>query len=162
MAYLVKQRWTIKIIAGTPVVAASLFWAATVYPYYLTYSPEQISQKKYSSDVFVNNARIARYIRERTSSSDYIFQWGFEPELYFLADRRSPNLYTVHFAVAAARDPWYATMDLDRSIRTKLPVYIIIQLGREKYPGYKELSEILLSLYTRETDFGGSQLWRIR
>lgn len=162
MADLCNQRRVTASMALIPVLAAVIYWAATEYPYYLSYSAEQVSSKKYSSDIFVNSVKIARYVKERTTPNDYIFQWGFEPELYFLADRPSPNLYTVHFAVDAARDPWQATMDLGRSLLMKRPVYIIVQQGRANFAGYDALQEILNTMYRHETDLYGSQLWRLR
>lgn len=162
VAYVTSQRKSIAILAVLPFVAATAYWATTDYKFYLSYSPDQVSAKKYASEVFVNNAKIARYVKERTTPADYIFQWGFEPEIYFLADRRSPNLYTVHFAVDASRDPWQATMDLGRSILTKRPVYIIVQQGRTNFTGFSELQDILNSMYFHERDLYGSQLWRLR
>lgn len=163
MSYLLRQRRAIVVIALIPFAAAVIYWAMTDYKYYLSYSPEEVSRMKYANnDVFVNSVKIAKYIEERTAPSDYIYQWGFEPELYFLSNRRSPNLYTVHFAVAASKDPLQASLDLGRSIITKRPKYIVIQQGRAQYQGFNELREVIDMFYIHEANLYGSQLWHIR
>jgi len=41
----------------------------------------------------VQSPDLGRYIRERTDPSDYVYNLGFQSELYFYSDRRSPTRY---------------------------------------------------------------------
>lgn len=162
LSYILAQRRPIVIIGLILFLTSTAYWVQADYKYYLVYTPEEISTRKYTNDVFVNSVKIAQYIKDRTVPTDYIYQWGFEPELYFLANRRSPNPYTLHFAVAASKDPWEASLSLGNSIISKRPKYIVVQQGRSQYPGFDILSEVLAMLYIHETDLYGSQLWRLR
>jgi 4-amino-4-deoxy-L-arabinose transferase-like glycosyltransferase len=162
-AALVSERRGKLLALVLPLVAASVFyWGTKEYRFFFLYTPEEVSAKKYGSDVFVRAAEVARYVRERTAPSDYVFQWGFEPEIYFLSDRRAPNPYTVHFAVEDSRAPSEAVNDLVASIIRTKPVYIIVQQGRSGYLGFAELEQILSAFYTREKECGGMEIWRIR
>ena len=164
LAYLLQQRSVISMIALAPFVASVIFWFKTDYKYYLSYSPEQVSNKKYGSDEFVNSTKIAKYIIERTASNDYIYQWGFKPELYFLTNRRAPNRYTLYFTVGASEDPWQASIDLANSIIAKRPVYLVVTASgvASRSQGYDVIRNILAMNYIHEIDLYGSQLWRIR
>jgi 4-amino-4-deoxy-L-arabinose transferase-like glycosyltransferase len=149
-------------VAALPFLAAALInWGIREFPFYFQYTPQEVSTKKYGTDVFVRAAEVAAYVRSRTGPADYIYQWGFEPEIYYLAGRRSPNPYTVHFAVSAAPNPRKAAISLAASLIKTRPRYIIVQGGREHYYGYDVLAGILDRSYLLETTIGGMAVWRL-
>lgn len=98
------------------------------YKFYTIYPPETVSALKYGP-TFVQSTVVADYLRKRTKPEDYIFQWGFEPELYFLADRPSPSPYLVSIVVKWSRDPIQATRMLADNLDRKKPRYVVMQPG---------------------------------
>jgi 4-amino-4-deoxy-L-arabinose transferase-like glycosyltransferase len=132
------------LIAAIPVVVACLaVWMAQDYRYYFVYTPAEVSAHKYRTPLFADVVDVARYIKERTAPEDYIYQWGFEPELYFLSDRRAPNRFTIWFFVEKSREPAAAVRELVDSIATKKPKYVVLQDGAQYVFGYKELFGVL-------------------
>lgn len=160
VAQLMYCRGIVLVAGMSAVVALFIPTILTDYPYFVA-SPEEVSRMKYSgNDVFVRAAQVARYVKERTRTDDYIFQWGYEPEIYVIAGRRPPNRFICHMYVAASPDKVVAIRDLTISILSRRPRYIIVQVGREKWPGYLELSDIITTYYHLETTIDGYTIYR--
>lgn len=119
------------------------------YKLYVIYTPEEVSVIKYGP-TFVQSVAVAKYIKEKTQHSDYIFQWGFEPELYFLTQRRCPVSYVVKMAVDWAKYPDIALQKLVAGINQKKPKYIIMQLIWDNILGEDEMVDILKNDYQFE------------
>jgi 4-amino-4-deoxy-L-arabinose transferase-like glycosyltransferase len=113
------------------------------YPVFATLTPEQVSAYKYSDKSFAQSVGIARYLREHTTPEEYIFQWGFEPELYFLADRRSPTPYLVSIAPEWSPEPAAAILKLEQGLREKKPAYIVLQPDWADHGGSFEVNQYL-------------------
>lgn len=64
------------------------------WKFYTKYSPEEISYKVYRDTRFVNAIKVAEYIKKNTTSKDYIYIWGAEPEIYFYTNLRSSSNFT--------------------------------------------------------------------
>lgn len=160
VAQLTYRRGIVPVIGLFTFAALFIPTILADYPYYVA-SPEDVSRMKYSgNDVFVKAAQVARYVKERTRVGDYIFQWGFEPEIYVLAGRRPPNRFICHMYVDAGPDKNVAIRDLVTSILSKRPKYIIVQSGREKWPGFLDLSVIITAYYHLETAIDGYTIYR--
>jgi hypothetical protein len=56
-------------------------------------SPLQITRKLYGSSLFLESGEIARYIAAHTRSEDTVAVLGSEPQIYFLANRKSSSGY---------------------------------------------------------------------
>ena len=141
---------------NTAAAAGLLFMTLVTYPYYTQFTPEQVSTIKYGS-IFVESAEAARYLKERTSPDDYIFQWGLEPEIYFLADRRPPVPYITSVTVEWSRDPDQARARLLEGLLTKRPKYIVVQEGVwSEWAGLDEVLGVLDQHYVpdRPLPFG--------
>jgi 4-amino-4-deoxy-L-arabinose transferase-like glycosyltransferase len=135
-------------------ISTSFGWLAyTEYPLYLRDSSEGVSLKKYGP-VFVDAARVSEYIKSNTEPSDYVLQWGYEPEIYFLADRRSAVPYPNSSAIMVLDDVDAGIRNLVSNVMTKKPKYIILQEEWAQYPGYDELKRIILTSYHLEMDIG--------
>lgn len=161
VAQLADRRGFVAVIGMFTLVAVFIPTIMMDYPYFVV-SPEEVSRMKYGgNDVFVKAAQAARYVKERTRTDDYIFQWGWEPEIYVIAGRRPPNRFIAHMLVEASPDIDAAIRDLTKSILTKRPRYIIVQAGRESWPGSRELSIITAAYYHLETSMGGYAIYRI-
>jgi 4-amino-4-deoxy-L-arabinose transferase-like glycosyltransferase len=135
------------------------FWVYMRYEYYLLYSPRQISVMKYGP-VFVESLEVARYLKERTLPSDYIFQWGLEMELYFLTSRRSPVPFTASLFVGWSKDPAAAARRMVEGIHEKKPKYIVFQKEWGYVPGAEEISEILSRDYFLEATVAYAKIYR--
>lgn len=146
-----------------PIILASLVYSIkTDYKYYLVYTPEETSTKKYGSDMFVNYVKISKYIKDNTAPSDYIFHWGWDPEIYFLSGRRAPNRFIAMSFVAGSKNPAAAIEEMADSIMAKKPKYVIVQKGREQWPGYYELSYIIDRNYVLEKTIAGNLIYRYK
>ena len=74
------------------------------------------------------------WLNERTAPDDYIYNLGFQAELYFFADRASPTRFL------SDRPFWYAARYQDEAVRelsANPPLYVIDSAAYEK----KELEE---------------------
>lgn len=130
------------------------------YPYYRA-PADRASTLTFGSDVFVKADQVARYVKERTKPDDTIFQWGWEPEIYVVAGRRPPNRFSTHMTIDSSPDPSAAIQQLVGSIITSRPAYIIVQSGRDSWPGFPELSMLITLMYHQETVIGGYTLYRL-
>ncbi|MBI5058160.1 glycosyltransferase family 39 protein [candidate division KSB1 bacterium] len=129
------------------------------YKYYLVYTPYQVSMQKYGT-TFVESLYVARYLYDRTLPSDYIFQWGFEMELYFLTGRRSPVPFISSILVGWSKDPAAAIHRMVQGINEKKPKYIVYQKDWGNFPGVMELSGIVMQDYVHESTVGYAQIYR--
>jgi 4-amino-4-deoxy-L-arabinose transferase-like glycosyltransferase len=141
------------------VLAAFAFSVQQNYRFYLSFSPETVSVNKYGR-IFVDSLDVARYLRQHTVAQDYIFQWGLEPELYFLADRRCPNPFLVSLVPGWSSDPEQAVLRLKRSLLEKKPAYIVLQSEWANQVGIEEVSRYLDDKCTKEADIAYATIFR--
>lgn len=140
-------------------VAAFVFYVYTDYRYFFVMTPEQVSVVKYGND-FAASVYIADYIKQRTSPGDYIFQWGFEPELYFLTDRRPPVGFISSTIPEIMPDPDQAVrlmIDRLQATRTK---YIVFQRDWAEWKGLDEIRALLAREYHVETAMGYALIFK--
>ena len=69
---------------------------------------------------------VAAYLRSHTEPADTVFVWGFEPLIYFLADRAPASrfLYTVPLVTAWSPAEWRA--EFVRDLEEKGPPFIVV------------------------------------
>lgn len=70
------------------------------YPNYLKFVTNQMDVKSYfnSFDPYVNqNYELAKFITERTQSSDKIFVWADQPQIYFLSERFPATRFVAYY-----------------------------------------------------------------
>ena len=81
-------------IFGFNVLAFLFFTVLYIqYPFFLVYTPQQISEEK--TGAFTNNLAftVGQEIRKNSQQGDYIYVSGPEPEIYFYARRsKKPDL----------------------------------------------------------------------
>lgn len=142
---------------------AWLALASKEYPWYLVYTPDEVVSRKYPNDRFAKIARLAGELRQLTSPGETLFQWGFEPELYFLADRRAPSRYTIDQFVGAAPDPVMAAAELAAALRVRKPRFVlVIPQGNLGWPGYREVMSEMARSYSFIKDVDGALLYRLQ
>lgn len=133
------------------------------YPVYAKYSPAEVSQWKYGSTEFIDIVNTADYLRERTTPSAYVYQWGFDPGLYFLADRRSPNKYLANLYVCYAPHPTQALQEVLHSLALKKPEYLVIDsYWSDVLPEQSEkIKNFASENYRQEAMFGRQTIFRL-
>lgn len=147
---------------AAPLVLALLIYAVQYeYRFYLKFTPQEVSMAKYGA-TFVQSERVAQYLKERTNEGDYIFQWGFEPELYFLSGRRTPVPFISSTILANMEDPAAAIRQMIVSLENKRPKYIVVQPEWANWPGYDELTQFVNQYYLYETTVEYALVFRHR
>jgi 4-amino-4-deoxy-L-arabinose transferase-like glycosyltransferase len=117
--------------AAALIVFASLVSAYVVgeSPYLFSLDGPAIARDIYGANPFVEAPEIARYVRDHTSEEDTIAVIGSEPEIYFLADRRSATGYIYTYPLMEPQR--YASSMQDemmREIEAAHPKYVIAVL----------------------------------
>jgi 4-amino-4-deoxy-L-arabinose transferase-like glycosyltransferase len=153
------QRGVPLYVAAAAVVTVFGWSISREYMYYTVLTPEQVSISKYG-DTFVQSVPIANYLKERTRPEEYIFQWGLEPELYFLSNRRSPVRYLGSVGLEWSADPAAATRELVEGIERKKPRYIVLQQEWAWVQGIMEIDRILRRDYYLENRIGYAYIFR--
>ena len=163
------QRRGVASYLAIPVIALTLGYTVRVdYPYYFVYTADEVSLNKYGpNEDFPASVTIAEYLRQHTAPSDYIFQWGWEPELYFLANRRAPNKYIYSIVPGASEDPARAVAELKETLLARKPKYIVMQQDgpttkHSAAPGFEAVSEVLARHYNLETLIGYGAVFRLK
>jgi 4-amino-4-deoxy-L-arabinose transferase-like glycosyltransferase len=157
-AFRVKR---LRLGAATLLLLTFFYWANKELKFFVYYTPEMISLMKYGPQ-FVEAQKLAKYLKERTQPDDYIFQWGLEPELYFLADRRSPNRNLVSVSPAWAQNSQDEINKMAQDIIQKQPRYIIMQPEWQEWPGIEEISYIVSKYYIWENFIAQCNVFRRR
>ncbi len=104
--------------------------------------------------------QVALDIRSRTSSSDPIFIWGFEPSTYFLADRPLASRWTYD---VPQRTPWqrdFSRRELLKDLSINRPKVIVVERrdvfpsvtgspldSKDELPNFPELKSLLDTQY---------------
>ncbi|HEY3398913.1 MAG TPA: glycosyltransferase family 39 protein [Armatimonadota bacterium] len=80
---------------------------------------------------YSNNREVARYLQAHTGPEEYVLVWGFEPQIYYLADRRCPTRFGFDYPLyaAAERDPalgakWQG--EFLRDLNAHPPTYLVV------------------------------------
>jgi 4-amino-4-deoxy-L-arabinose transferase-like glycosyltransferase len=140
----------VRIAISIPTMGISLailyYSAAQNYRFYYDFTPEAVSTIKYGP-IFANVVPVASYLKERTHPDDYIFQWGLEPEIYFLANRRSPTPHVASLTLGWSKDPMKAQKELLEALLTKRPKYIVFQDEWSNLPGLSEVLFVIENYY---------------
>ena len=129
------------------------YFVRTDFDLYFRDSPELVSMKKYGT-VFTEAVAVANYVKKNTRPTDYILQWGFEPEIYFLANRRAPVPYSTSNVMGSLQNKNEGIRNLITGIVVKKPKFIIIQPSWAMMPGYEQLMSVLNTYYHFDTSFG--------
>lgn len=93
-----------------------------------------------------------QWINARTSSSDYIYNFGFQSELYFYSDRRSPTRYLMD------RPFWQGGSHVERALaelEANPPVYVIDSAIYEDWAGDELYTEEIKDWVTDRYDYVG-------
>jgi 4-amino-4-deoxy-L-arabinose transferase-like glycosyltransferase len=117
----------------------------------------------------------AAYVGDRTGAGETIFIWGFEPLVYFLADRQPASrfIYTVPLVTKWSPPEWQN--ELIRDLAEQPPSYILI-LHNDRLPwmtgrsddsaaqllSFPALTRVLDERYEKESTIEDFTVWRLR
>jgi 4-amino-4-deoxy-L-arabinose transferase-like glycosyltransferase len=154
-AYWRSAHWPLRYLAGT--VDRSTFLAR-----YDRYGDFSLSADR----------EVAELVQRTTRASDHMFVWGFEPLIYFLADRppASRFIYTVPLVTQWSPPEWRA--ELVRDLSEKRPTYVAVahrdvlpwMTGRlddsaAQLAEYPELKTLLETSYMRDRRIEDFDIW---
>ncbi|MFP3870212.1 MAG: ArnT family glycosyltransferase [Syntrophobacteria bacterium] len=127
-------------------LAGTAFWGIkTDIPYYLHYTPEQVSLHQYHTPRFAVTRYLGRYLHRRTCPEDLVYVWAVDPEINFYALRRSPSPFLIQVDLDSW--PWDARGEIIRALRQQPPRYIVVL---EPLSGFVELRDHIVSDYEEE------------
>lgn len=154
------------------------YWRSLNWP--VRYLAGQIDQSAflerydpYGDFSLAADREVARFIRENTLPSDHLFVWGFEPLIYFLAERPAASrfIYTVPLVTTWSPADW--RRELVRDMRENQPAYIVVahndrlpwMTGRgddsaEQLATFSELSDLIKTEYVRQRRIEDFEIWR--
>lgn len=93
-AWGIWQASRIKRSLSYALAAVTIIWSLTAnYKYLFSYSPDQISERIYTVNPFVEAKQVASFLAARTLPSETIAILGSEPEILFYAQRKSATRY---------------------------------------------------------------------
>ncbi|NEQ36483.1 MAG: hypothetical protein F6K40_09425 [Okeania sp. SIO3I5] len=107
-------------------------------------------------------AAIAKYLRQRISSNDYIYVVNYEPIIYYLVPTKIPTKYAFssHLTAMSQILPIDALTELDK-IMTKNPSYILLAEKDNISPEYRNaLNQYLETSYFLETTIQNVRLYK--
>lgn len=164
LAMLLHAKRTLLLCATPLVLLLFGVYLRKDYPLFVTLPVDSVSRYKYGEDGtnFVTSAKIADYIKARTLPDDYIFQWGLEPELYFLAGRRAPVPYIASTIMDLQEDKDRAVKQLIDALAGKRPRYIVYQPYWADCTGRTELGKLIKRNYYLETTIGYGLIFRAK
>jgi hypothetical protein len=117
----------------------------------------------YVADYNLNaNRQVALDIRSRSSSHDSLFIWGFEPSIYFLAERPLASRWTYD---VPQRTPWqrgFSRRELLKDLSVNRPKLIVVERrdvfpsvtgspldSRDELPNFPELKALIDNQYRK-------------
>ncbi len=92
---------------------------------------------------------MSRHIAAHTAPGETIFQWGFEPQIYFYSGRRPASRYLANVMPMLESDPDVAMQRLHRELVQRRPRYLVIDEREMRAPGFDVISALI-----RDLDYG--------
>ncbi|NQT30242.1 MAG: glycosyltransferase family 39 protein [Candidatus Saganbacteria bacterium] len=142
----IKKLWLAAIVC----ILLTLVFAMSIIPrvkFHLL-SPEEISIKKYGITYFALAPQVAGFIKQNAASSDEVFVWGSEGEVYFYSQRKAASKYFYNYPLLYKGE---------RAQRARLRMLDDIKVQKPKYviwvhPGaaYDKLIKYLKANYEKE------------
>lgn len=115
---------------------------ASYYQNFINFVTHRVSLEAYQRFFDANTPKdykLAQFIKPRTVSSDTIFVWGNNAQLYTLADRLPPGRYAVAYHISATEK---ALEETKQALMQKKPKFIIVTSVKNPLPfslsGYQQ------------------------
>jgi len=92
------------------------------WPFYLKYSPEEISTCQYGTPSFALSWHVSKYLQAVMKPGDSLLVWSAQPELYFYLNKKSPTRYYNYLGWMASPT---AKKEVSAAILAARPNYIV-------------------------------------
>jgi 4-amino-4-deoxy-L-arabinose transferase-like glycosyltransferase len=123
---------------------------------------------------FSETQQTADYLRAHTTPDDYVYVWGFDALVNWLADRRSPTRYIFDYPLTFDRPEAEFRVEARRTflkdMQERPPVYIVLVSNDVNplqavdslslLPGFPEFQSLISQQYRHETDIGDFHIYR--
>lgn len=73
---------------------------------------------------------VGRYVRDRTQPGDPIYVWGFDPQIYLLAEREPASRFLLSFPLMSDWAPRRWQRVFIDELEARRPAYVIVQRGQ--------------------------------
>lgn len=156
-------RHSSRLLRLLPLIPLALFAHLVIleHAFYWKMTPDEVSEAKYG-DQFVLARDAALWMKNRMRPEDTIFHWGYDPQVYLIAERSPPKRFSSSGDIAARGDTPAAREELQNHLKSSRPAYIVIFVEWSNLPGalvvqrfihesryYLEYSNDLIQLYRR-------------
>ncbi|GFE62128.1 glycosyltransferase family 39 protein [Geobacter sp. AOG2] len=149
-------------LAAYGVLAVVFVWCGKMaYPLYFVMTPHELSDYKYGS-TFIQSEKMAEYLRSHTKKGEVFYQFGFNPELYFLSGTRAPLPFAMSISTVFMRDPQRAVTTMLAKLAANPPHYLSYDQECGNFPGKSEVVNIINTMYVKDASFGSVTLYRFR
>jgi hypothetical protein len=132
------RKTNIALILAVIILATQSFWIYTKnFTYYQNFLSFVLSNKsvvdyqRFFDKKTPIDYQVAQYIRQNSTSSDSIFVWGNNPQLYKLSEKLPPGKYTVAYHIRNYKD---GIVNTENALKKKSPKLVIIMPGVGNYP----------------------------
>jgi len=130
---IILQLWQAKTegrnARNLPVIMYALLLGAVVFNHRVVWflePPAAGEQTMYDGELFPQAPVVAQFLRTHSSTADRVAVLGSEPEIYFLADRRSATGYIYMLPLLEKQSLAQRMMqDMFREVETNTPAYIV-------------------------------------
>lgn len=131
---LLAPRVSQRLGGALPVLIIAASWGQYMladWRYLFIHTPEEVTQKLYVWNPFVESPEIGAYLKEHTKPDQKIAVIGSEPQIYFYAQRRAATGFLYVYPLVEPQ-PFAARMQaqMRREIETEKPAYIVYAFVR--------------------------------
>ena len=123
---------------------------------------------------FSETQQAADYLRAHSAPDDYVYVWGFQSLVNYLADRRSPTRYVFNYPLTFDRPEVDFRVQARRTflqdLQQRPPAYIVLVSNDVNplqavdslalLPGFPEFQSLISQQYRHETDIGDFHIYR--
>ncbi|MEX0683104.1 MAG: glycosyltransferase family 39 protein [Dehalococcoidia bacterium] len=127
---------------------------------YLQPTAAERHEAKYSYNDFskweTESAEFAEWLKQRTSPNDYIYNLGFQSELYFYSDRKSPTPYLFYHPFIAGQEHVDAAL---ADLKANPPLFVIDSATYEKANQFTYYPQDLMAWVRGNYDYLGKMFY---
>jgi 4-amino-4-deoxy-L-arabinose transferase-like glycosyltransferase len=161
LAKLNHMEYSLRLTACGILGMVFVWYCTMVYPFWFVMTPRQISEYKYGP-TFVQSEKLAEHLRKYINAGEIFYQFGLNPELYFLTGARAPLPFAMSISTTFMPEPQRAVTAMVAKLTSNPPRYMSYDHECESFPGNNEVVNIVNTMYVKEADFGSITLYRRR
>jgi 4-amino-4-deoxy-L-arabinose transferase-like glycosyltransferase len=161
LARLQQVRYPLRLTAYGALCTVFVWYGTMVYPLYFVMTPHQLSSYKYGP-TFIQSEKMAEYLRSHTKEGELFYQFGLNPEVYFLSGTHAPLPFAMSISTTFMPDPQGAVSAMLAKLTSNPPRYLSYDQECANFPGKNGIVKLIDSRYIKEAVFGSITLYRLR